>query len=78
MEDQDDWRSHALFMNDLVASGFVSRGGPLADGEEILLLVHAENETEIIARLEEDPWTAMGLLEIASIKRWRTRLGIEA
>ena len=75
MHEQDEWDRHASFMNELVASGFVKFGGPLDDGQEILLLVHAESDAEIIARLDEDPWTPMGLLEIVSVKRWEILLG---
>jgi hypothetical protein len=42
---------------------------------KILLLVHAESYAEVAARLDEDPWTPMGLLEIVSIKRWQILLG---
>jgi len=75
MQEQDEWERHASFMNDLVATGFVETGGPLGDGQEILLFVHAESEADIYRRFDEDPWTSMGLLEIASVKRWRILLG---
>jgi uncharacterized protein YciI len=75
MQEQDEWGRHAAFMNDLVASGFVKIGGPLDDGEEILLMVRAETEADIHVRLDDDPWTLMGLLEIASVKCWHVVLG---
>jgi uncharacterized protein YciI len=43
-----------------------------------LLIVHAESEADINVRLDEDPWTPMGLLEIASVKRWQILLGKSA
>ena len=78
MHEQDAWDRHASFMNQLVATGFVKFGGPLGDGEEILLLVQAASDAAIVTRLREDPWTPMGLLEIASVKRWEIRLGDDA
>jgi hypothetical protein len=75
MQEQDEWGQHAAFMNDLVATGFVEIGGPLDDGKDILLMVHAETEADIHVRLDDDPWTPMGLLEIASVKRWHILLG---
>lgn len=78
MREQDEWDRHASFMNGLVASGFVKLGGPLDDGREILLLVYAEDEAEINARLDEDPWTPMGLLEIVNVKHWQILLSKDA
>ena len=75
MHKQDEWDRHASFMNELVASGFVELGGPLDDGQEILLCVRAESQREVNARLDKDPWTSMGLLEAVSVKRWEIVLG---
>jgi uncharacterized protein YciI len=58
-------------MDGLVEEGFVVLGGPIGegDGENTLLVVDAEDEAAIRARLAEDPW-AGGLLTIASIRPW--------
>jgi hypothetical protein len=37
--------------------------------------VDAGDEAEIRSRLDDDPWTAMGLLAIASIEPWEILLG---
>jgi hypothetical protein len=42
------------------------------------LIVDAESEDEIQARLSEDPWTSMDLLPITEIQRWQIQLGDEA
>jgi uncharacterized protein YciI len=57
MRNQDNWTEHAAFMNALAHEGFVVLGGPLADGLIVLLIVKAESEEEIRARLVDDPWT---------------------
>jgi uncharacterized protein YciI len=45
-------------------------GGPLGEGEErFLLIVAAENQDAIEARLANDPWTRLGVWRIASIER---------
>ncbi len=67
---QDGWDQHAAFMDQLVDDGFVVAGGPVGDGEETLHLVEAAGESEIRARLAEDPWASAGLLEIGSIEAW--------
>lgn len=75
MREQDKWDEHASFMNALADDGFVVLGGPLGDGAQILLVVRADSEDEIKARLAKDPWTAMGLLRIANVERWQILLG---
>jgi uncharacterized protein YciI len=75
MRQQEKWDEHAVFMNALVDHGFVVLGGPLDDGEKILLIIDAESEQEINARLADDPWTPMGLLHIAKVERWQILLG---
>jgi len=51
-------------------------GGPLGEGEErFLLIVAAENQHAIEARLANDPWTRLGVWRIASIERWEVLLG---
>ena len=75
MRQQEKWDEHAVFMNALVDDGFVVLGGPLDDGEKILLIIDAEGEQEIAARLADDPWTPMGLLRVAKVEHWEILLG---
>jgi uncharacterized protein YciI len=70
MREQDRWDEHARFMDTLAAEGFVILGGPLGDGERILLVVEAESERAVYARLESDPWTPMDLLRVTSVEPW--------
>jgi uncharacterized protein YciI len=73
LEEQSDWPAHADFMEDLVASGFVVLGGPLADEERVVLAVEAESEEDVRATLGRDPWSESHLV-IASVDRWTIRL----
>ena len=59
MRQQAPWDEHARFMNALAAEGFVVLGGPIGDdGEETLLVIDADSEETLRARLATDPWTA--------------------
>ena len=64
------WAEHARFMNALVAEGFVVLGGPLGAGEEVLLVIHAESDEALRARLAADPWSEAGLLAVARVEPW--------
>ncbi len=75
MEQQPDWRAHADFMNGLEAEGFVVLGGPLMGTEDVLLIVRAEDEAEVAARLAPDVWVVNGLLARHWIRPWQLRLG---
>jgi len=70
IREQDAWDEHAAFMDGLVDDGLVILGGPLGDGDRVLLAVAAADEREIRARFGEDPWAAMELLRIGSIEPW--------
>ena len=74
MRAQAGWDEHAAFMDALADEGFVVLGGPLGEGERILLIVDAEGPQQIVARLAGDPWTPAGLLRIASIEPWQVLL----
>lgn len=63
--------AHAVFMDALVEEEVVVLGGPIGegDGENSLLVVDADGEAAIRARLAEDPW-ADDLLTIESVRPW--------
>lgn len=75
MTEQAAWPEHALFMNQLVAEGFVLVGGPLGAGERVLLVVRAPSEAAIRRRIDADPWTPLHLLPIARVDPWEILLG---
>jgi len=49
-------------------------GGPLGDGAEVLLIMAADGEDTVRARLATDPWTVSGLLELKSVEPWTVLL----
>ena len=71
MREQVLWDAHARFMNALAAEGFVVLGGPIGvGGEDTLLVIDSDSEETLRARLATDPWTHVGLLEIARVDPW--------
>ncbi len=70
IREQRGWDTHALFMDGLVAEGFILLGGPVGDHRQTLHVVAAGDEQEVRRRLAEDPWAQAGLLEIGSIEPW--------
>jgi len=73
LEEQSDWPAHASFMDGLVADRFVVLGGPLADEHRVVLVIEAESEEAIRARLALDPWSETHL-RIDAIEPWTIRL----
>ena len=69
--EQPGWDDHAAFMDGLAEEGFVVLGGPIGegDGENALLVIDAEDEATIRARLAADPWPE-DVLTIESIRLW--------
>ena len=73
--EQDAWDEHAAFMDGLAEERFVVLGGPLGGEQRFMLIVAAESEDAVSARLAADPWTPMDLLRIASVTPWEILLG---
>jgi len=73
--EQAGWDEHAAFMDALAEEGFVVLGGPIGegDGENVLLVVDADGEEPIRARLAEDPWPE-DVLRTESIRPWSVLL----
>jgi uncharacterized protein YciI len=68
--EQDGWDEHAAFMDALVDDGFVVLGGPIGDGERVMLVVEAADEREIESRLAADPWNKDSTLRVDSVEPW--------
>ncbi|MDQ6770789.1 MAG: YciI family protein [Gemmatimonadota bacterium] len=70
MRKQAGWPEHAAFMDALVADGLVVLGGPLGEGDEVLLVMEASREEIIRTRLAADPWSGAGVLAVSRIEPW--------
>jgi uncharacterized glyoxalase superfamily protein PhnB/uncharacterized protein YciI len=75
IEGQREWQAHAEFMNGLEAEGVVLVGGPLETMADFLLIMQAEDKSEIRFRLAADPWSRSGLLSLKQAVAWTVRLG---
>ena len=75
LEEQVDWPGHAAFMDALFSEGFVALAGPLESARAALLVIRAEDSSEIEERLAADPWTQNGLLITKECWPWKIRLG---
>jgi hypothetical protein len=73
LEEQSGWPAHASFMDDLVGTGFVVLGGPLADEHRVVLAVEAESEDAVNATLDRDPWSGTHLVT-DTVEPWTIRL----
>ena len=69
--EQEGWDAHAAFMDGLAEEGFIALGGPIGegDGENTLLVIDADDESAVRARLAEDPWPEE-LLTIEWVRPW--------
>lgn len=68
--EQRGWDEHAAFMDALVEEGFVILGGPIGDGEQVMLVIEANDADEIEERFAADPWASPGVLRIGAIQPW--------
>jgi uncharacterized protein YciI len=73
MEEQSRWPDHAAYMDELVGSGFIVLGGPLADEHRVVHIAEAESEDELRATYARDPWSETHL-QIDSVEAWTIRL----
>lgn len=73
MEEQVAWPEHAAFMDQLVASGFVVLGGPLADEHRVVLAIEAASEDLVRDTLARDPWSGTHLV-VDAVEPWTIRL----
>ena len=68
--EQPFWDEHAAFIDGLVDEGFILMGGPLVDEGGGMLIVHADDEDAVRAKMSHDPWYHQQILDLVSIKRW--------
>lgn len=73
MEEQSGWPEHASFMDELVETGFVVLGGPLADEHRVVLAIEADSERAVRATLARDPWSGSHLV-VDAVEPWTIRL----
>jgi hypothetical protein len=60
-------------MGELVGSGFIVLGGPLADEHRVVHVVAAESEDDVRSTYARDPWSELHL-RLDTIEPWTIRL----
>jgi uncharacterized protein YciI len=77
MREQERWPEHVEFINRIADEGFLIVAGPVGDGNpyRAMLVVSADDDDQAAARLEDDPWTTVGVLETKSVERWEVLVG---
>ncbi len=74
--EQAHWKEHAEFMDRLFDEELVLVGGPLIDEGGALLIVEAENETEVVEIFQQDPWVEKKILQLETIHHWQIFLNV--
>jgi uncharacterized protein YciI len=79
--EQSDVEAHVAFMNTLADEGIVLFAGPLAGSEQgrvrALVIVDADDETSIRARLATDPWALARRIVTTSVEPWNLFVGAD-
>lgn len=68
--EQPFWDEHGAFIDGLVDEGFIIMGGPIVEEGGAMLIVSADGEADVRAKLKHDPWYEQGILQLDSVKRW--------
>ena len=71
VREQPEWTEHAAFMDQLFANGTVIMGGPFTDGTGSLVLVEAEEESEVRTLIDNDPFVVQRIFVLSSLKQWQ-------
>jgi uncharacterized protein YciI len=57
-------------MDRIFEDGWLLLVGPLENTRYTLWVVEAESQDEIRTKMQEDPWSANGMLTPVSVERW--------
>ena len=68
--EQPFWDEHAAFIDALVEDGFIVLGGPFPDEGGAMIVVRADSEADVHARLDPDPWYRNDILRLVGVHRW--------
>jgi uncharacterized protein len=71
VREQAYWDEHAEFMDRLFENGTVILGGPFSDGTGSLVIVEAEEMSEVAALIANDPFVVHQIFALRSLKQWQ-------
>ena len=75
VEGKPDWDGHAACKIRLAKAGALLLSGPFGEREGALLVFRADSQEQVEAWVEEDPWTASGVLVTEKLAPWDVRIG---
>ena len=68
--EQPFWDDHASFMDSLFETGVIILAGPFADRTGSMVIVKADDASQVLEMFREDPWTTQDVLKVADVKEW--------
>jgi len=71
VREQAYWDEHATFMDRLFENGTVIMGGPFSDGTGSLVIVEAEEMSEVATLFANDPFVVHQIFALSSLKQWQ-------
>jgi uncharacterized protein len=71
VREQAYWSEHAEFMDRLFENGTVILGGPFSDGTGSLVIVEAEEMSEVATLFANDPFVVHQVFALRSLKQWQ-------
>jgi uncharacterized protein YciI len=71
VREQAYWDEHAEFMDQLFENGTVILGGPFSDGTGSLVIVEAEEMSEVATLIANDPFVVHQIFALRSLKQWQ-------
>ena len=71
VREQAYWDEHAEFMDRLFENGTVILGGPFSDGTGSLVIVEAEEMSEVATMIANDPFVIHQIFKLRSLKQWQ-------
>jgi uncharacterized protein len=71
VREQAYWDEHAEFMDRLFENGTVILGGPFSDGTGSLVIVEAEELSEVTTLIANDPFVVHQIFALRSLKQWQ-------
>ena len=71
VREQAYWDEHAEFMDQLFENGTVIMGGPFSDGTGSLVIVEAEEMSEVATLFAKDPFMIHQIFALRSLKQWQ-------
>ena len=57
-------------MDSLFETGAIILGGPFADRTGSMVIVRADDASQVREMFREDPWTLQDVLMVADVKEW--------